>query len=256
MTYISDKDFLVEVRKGNVAKHSIIHKYGYGTVATSLVPVTSSLTYQTPTSAAALEVVSNSANDTSAGTGARQVTIVGLDGTGALQTEDVTMNGTSAVATSNSYLRVTDFYVKNSGSYASATTASNAGTITLQGTGGGAKWADIVVASSFGLGQSLISCYTVPLGYTAHIIGYDIAIESAKAVTAYNFYREDILTTSAPYSPMRVIDRYNSAGGVIAIEPRGGVITLPALTDFGYMAVVASGTAGVTVNTDILLIQD
>lgn len=256
MTYISNKDFLVEVSKGNVAKHSTIHKFGYATVATSLVPVNTSLTYPTPTSATALEVVSASANDTSAGTGARQVTIVGLDGSGNIQTEDVTMNGTSAVALSNSYLRVYDFFVKNSGTYASSTASSNAGVITLQGSGGGAAWAKIDVVSSFGLGQSMISCYTVPAGYTAYVLGYDVLVEDAKAVDVYLFKREGITTTSAPYTPMQLVDRYKSAGGEITIRPKGVITKLEALTDYGYMGVVASGTAGITVNTDILLIQD
>lgn len=67
------KEFYLEVAKGNVAKHSLVHKFGAGDVGTTLVPITQSGTYQTPTTAQALEFVSDNVNDTSAGTGAIRV---------------------------------------------------------------------------------------------------------------------------------------------------------------------------------------
>lgn len=104
MTYILDRNWLIDVGKGLIPGHSILHKFGYGSVGTSLTPVTSSLTYQTPTTATALEILSSDANDTAAGTGARTVTVEGLDGSGNPLTETVSMNGTAAVALSNSFL--------------------------------------------------------------------------------------------------------------------------------------------------------
>lgn len=256
MTYILDRNWLVDVGKGLIPGHSILHKFGYGSVGTSLTPVTSSLTYQTPTSAAALEILSSDANDTAAGTGARTVYVEGLDASGDILTETVTMNGTAAVALANSFLRVFTMYVATSGTYASVSAPSNVGTITLRGSGGGSTWAVINVDGAFGLGRSLISPYTVPNGYTAHVLSYNAVVEATKTVDLFVFKREGILTTSAPYTTMQLLDRYKATGGSISIEPINVVYVLPQLTDFGYLAKVATGSAGVTVNSNILLIQN
>lgn len=256
MTYILDRNWLIDVGKGLIPGHSIIHKFGFANVATSLVPITSSLTYQTPTTATALEILSSDVNDTSAGTGARTVYVEGLDLNGDVLSETVTMNGTSAVALANSYLRVYIMYVATSGTYASASASSNIGTITLRASGGGATWAVINVEGGFGLGRSLISAYTVPKGYTAHVLSYNIIVEATKSVDLFVFKREGILTTSAPYTPMQLLDRYKATGGSIGIEPINVVYVLPQLTDFGYLGKVATGNAGITVNSNILLIQN
>lgn len=256
MTYILDRDWLIDVGKGLIPGHSILHKFGYGNVATSLVPVTSSLTYPTPTSATALEIVSSDANDTAAGTGARTVYVEGIVANGAVGSETVTMNGTAAVALSNSYRRVYRMYVATSGTYASSSASSNAGTITLRESGGGSTWAVINVETGFGLGQSLISCYTVPANHTAYVLSYNVIIEAAKSIDLFVFKREGITTTSAPYTPMVLLDRYKATGGSINLEPGNSIYVLPQLTDFGYMGKVASSTAGITVNTNILLVQN
>ncbi len=84
-------------------------------------------TYVFPTAVVPVEVVSSSVNDTSAGTGARTVTITGLDGAGAFQTETVTLNGTTAVATTLSWLRINTAQVATVGSG-----LTNAGTISVR----------------------------------------------------------------------------------------------------------------------------
>lgn len=76
----------------------------------------------------ALEVVSSSANDAAAGTGARTVTIIYLNPSGAVLSETVTLNGTSAVATvATNIWRILDMWCASFGSG-----GTNAGTITLR----------------------------------------------------------------------------------------------------------------------------
>ncbi len=51
-------------------------------------------------------MVSSSANDTSAWSGARTIKIFGLDASGVEQTEMITLNGTTAVDSVGTYTRV------------------------------------------------------------------------------------------------------------------------------------------------------
>jgi len=73
-----------------------------------------------------IKIVSDSANDADAGTGARTVTITGLDEDYIEQNEDVTMNGVTAVATAKDYIRFIKAEVKTTG-----TGLKNAGNITI-----------------------------------------------------------------------------------------------------------------------------
>lgn len=82
------------------------------------------------TTADTLDIVSTSANDTSAGTGAQSVLIVGIDENFLSVTEIVTLNGTTPVTTANNYLGVNRMIVLVSG-----TNRTNVGTINATDTG-------------------------------------------------------------------------------------------------------------------------
>jgi hypothetical protein len=110
--------------------------------------------------ASTLEVLSSSASDTAAGTGARTVLISGLNASYATITETVTLNGTTPVSTVNQYLRVNVFTTTTSGSG-----ETNAGDITLRVVSGGAVQS--IARAGYGFGRSCI--YTVPAGFTLFI---------------------------------------------------------------------------------------
>ena len=70
-----------------------------------------------PASARIIYIASTSANDTAAGTGARTLTIVGLDANFEPLTEsNITLNGQTPVTTTNQFLRVNRLFVDDSGS--------------------------------------------------------------------------------------------------------------------------------------------
>ena len=129
------RDFLIEVRKGNIAGHSLVHKFGEASVSTSLVPVTGSVEYPTPTSATSLELISSDTNDTSSGSGAREVTVLGLNGSWNEVSQTVSTNGTTAVALTTDLLRIYRWYVSQSGTYATQSAGSHAGTLTIRESG-------------------------------------------------------------------------------------------------------------------------
>jgi hypothetical protein len=126
-------------------------------------PLPSLLSYLT--SASTVKISSTSASDTDAGTGARTVTIVGLDASHNEITETVTLNGTTAVTTTNSFLHFNSGYVATAGSSNSA-----AGDIYI-GTGTVTAGIPAVVLGVIKLdfNSFLTGSYTIPAGYTAYL---------------------------------------------------------------------------------------
>lgn len=113
------------------------------------------------TAAEQLRVSSSSANDTSAGTGARTVRITGLDSNYAVITETVTLNGTSNVTTTQSFLRAHTMTTLTAGSG-----GVNAGVITVAQN---VTTTNVMLSMSIGRNQTNNSAYTVPAGYTAYM---------------------------------------------------------------------------------------
>lgn len=258
MTYIGYHgiDFFTSVELGLVSGWTSTIKFGRNaSVGTTLEPIAFSGIYQTPTSASALEILSSDADDTSAGTGLRKVTVVGLNSSWQEVSQEVTLNGTTPVALATNLIRVYRMYGSEAGSYANQSTPSQQGTITLRVSGAGATWATLdVLTGGFGLGQSLIGCYTVPSGYTAYVYHGTISIENTKAVSLYFFKRENANDVTSPYSGvMRIMHTFESVTGVVNEGSGAFLGEFPQGTDIGYMGKTASGTATASVEFYILL---
>lgn len=254
------RDFLMEVSNGQVDGMSIVHKFGHSdAVSTTVVPVCSGNVYQTPTTAQTLELVSTDSTDNQAGVGARSITIIGLDATGAEQTVTANMHVTDGTVaeevTGSTWLRVYRMYVETSGTYASSSAGSHAGTITLRTLGGaGVDWGLLELHGGFPLGQSQIGSYTVPLGKEAFIGNLFTGTNSSKAVDILFFKREDILTTSAPFSTLRVQSAFTGITDNQDLTPKSWSGPFDELTDIGFMAVRSSaGTSSVSVDFEIVL---
>lgn len=132
--------------------------------------------YPWMTAATSLEIVSSSANDTAAGTGAQSVTVNGLDITGTEISVTVATNGTTAVPL------VTQFYRINSvGLGAVGSGLRNLGTITVRDVGGGTTRQVIPISTVADLspGVDKGTQYTVPTGHFLLIFDIDIEINSS-----------------------------------------------------------------------------
>ncbi|MGI9451952.1 MAG: hypothetical protein ACR2QH_15120 [Geminicoccaceae bacterium] len=105
-----------------------------------------------------VEVFSDNAADTSAGTGARTIRLIGLDVDFNEQTEDVTLNGLTAVPTVNTWKRLSRAFILTAGSG-----GTNAGAITGRHT---VTTANVFFSMPAGDGQTLVCCTTVPAGKT------------------------------------------------------------------------------------------
>ena len=262
MTYISNKDFYLEVSKGNVPKHSIVNKFGRnGAVGTSLAFISISGQYQSPIAATSLEILSGSTNDTSAGTGARKVKVVGLDASWNEITVEVTMNGTTAVALGTQFIRVYRMYVSESGSYATISAPSHLGKITLRTSGAGATWCVIDTiegtATGFGIGQTQVAGYTIPNGYTGYLLSKTVTVESAKPASIYFFKRENADDVTTPYTGvMRLFEQNDGIAHPFNVNLKAPLQVFPAKTDVGFFAKVGTGTASVSTEFQMLLIAN
>lgn len=244
---------------GFVDGWSVVHKFGHNLAAgTTFELVTPQGVWRTPqvSGATALRIKAGNANDTADGSGARQVTLQGLDETGALVSATLPTAGTSASTTTTiTFLRLFRFFVSESGTYATQSAGSHAANIVIENAAGTEDWGQLDFPSGgFPKGQSYVGCYTVPLGYQAYVTHIQAITDSAKVTDLVFFKRENILETSAPYSPMRSqLDLHVANAGGIDFTIEAPLGPFPALTDIGMMAKVDTGSAEVDVNFEIWL---
>ena len=177
--------FDLQVSRGQVDGHTGIEIFGYSPniANTATGPMWEGQTqsgglYTPPSSAAPLVLVSTSASDTTA----LSVRIEGLGAGFVPLTETIALNGTTNVTTTNSFLRINAMYVTN---------GTNVGTIT-------AKISSTTYAQiNVGVGQTQMSIYTVPAGYTFYLsyVQYDAAIGfTSSAYMIAQEYNKDNVT--------------------------------------------------------------
>jgi hypothetical protein len=158
MSYITNKEYYLEVARGNVPGASIINKFGHN----PLVPTTGAdiwgglgLYEFYPTSGQNMEIVSTDADDTNLGDGAWTVIVFGLDDNGLEVDEIVEMDGLNPVAlTAHQYTAVYRAVVLT----ANGPTLTNVGAISIQISGGGTLAAFIGIDD----GQTQMTHYTIP----------------------------------------------------------------------------------------------
>lgn len=159
-------EFFTNVALGRVTGAKNWKKTGENTVvSTTQLPLNEAGSPIVPlTVAATISFVSNSANDTVAGTGARYIRIFGVNSSGAEIQEDLALNGTTPVTTINSYYGILNRVIVTQ--VGSGATKSNQGTIT--GTSGGNTYCTITI------GDSVMKqlAYYVPTNKTALIYSY------------------------------------------------------------------------------------
>jgi hypothetical protein len=176
--------FDLQVARGQVDGHSAVEIFGYSAAigSTAQGPMWEGQTqsgglYTPPSSAAPLVLVSSSASDTTA----LSVKIEGLSSTYAPLVETIALNGTTNVTTTGSFLRINAMYVTN---------GTNVGTIT-------AKISSTTYAQiNAGIGQTQMSIYTVPAGYTFYLssLQYDAAIgfTSSAYMTGQEYNKDNV----------------------------------------------------------------
>jgi len=159
--------FEVNLARGGLIAHKSAFVFGFNSDinGTEETIWTKGGIYQYPTVASTMTLSSTSANDASAGTGARTVLVSGLDADYNEVTETVALNGQTGVSTTNSYLRINDIRVITAGSTGAAEGTISIGTGTITSGVPANVYSEIVTSDN----HSLDSVWTVPAGYTAYV---------------------------------------------------------------------------------------
>lgn len=253
----------LDVARGLKSGFTPVKKFGRNpAIGTTFAPVALGGVYQTPQSSAATALrikAGGNANDTAAGTGAREVTLIGLDENFEEVTEAVATAGVSASsATTTTFTRLFRAFVSASGTYATASAGSHADDIVIENAAGGTDWATLD-ATDFPKGQSEIGAYTIPAGKTGYVKLRNVSIESTKTMDLVFFSRLNADETAAPYSAMRAQSVVAGvAGGSIetfgSVEIPFGPYAGPC--DVGFMGRVTSSTAKVAVEFEIFVLDE
>jgi hypothetical protein len=241
--------FGLQVSRGQIQGHSSVIVFGYNSdVDTSEETVwPDGGTIPHPTSASVLKISSSSANDASAGTGARTVYIEGVDGNYAVVSETVTLNGQTAVNTTNSYLYVNRFYVVTVGSGGANAGNINAGTGTV--TSGVPDVLYDIIAT--GYNNRTTGHYCVPAGYTAYMTEGIFSAGQASGSTSVTGF----LKQHGPDNILRVgaVATVNNSAAVFVFEQP---YIIPEKNCVGATAIGSSANNAVSSYFNIILIKN
>jgi hypothetical protein len=254
MTFIGQKDFLIEVSKGNVPGHSLVHKFGRNSdVANGAWEHISQVPFDTANfrqSAISMRIkAGGNAADTAAGAGAREVTIQGIDSNGDETSEAITTAGASASsATTETFWRIHRAWVSAAGTY----TGNNTGDIVIEDSGGGADF--ITIAA--GEGQTQYAGFTIPAGKTGHLLTAEITVATNKSANVRVFTRADYDDVTAPMPAKRLKLWFDGVSGNLRFAPDSPELVLPAKTDIWFEAYGDGAAAAVSADFELLLVDD
>lgn len=194
-----------------------------------------------------LKLVSGSANDAAAGTGARTVKVEGLNADGKWTEETFTLNGTTPVTSSSTWVRVIRAYIVTAGSG-----GTNAGAITINHN---TTTANVFCVIKAGRGQAANAVFTVPANKSGRLIGWAAQAYGLNATAAGECVVELLARPTGANQGWRVLRQLvcpvvptTKQWDSIA-EKAGQGLKLSALTDLKVR--IVSTTANTFVSADL-----
>lgn len=242
--------FDLQVARGQITFHEAFCQFGInGDVGTSLETVwVGGGLYTFPSSATTTTISSSSANDTSAGTGARTVFVDGLNADYERVTETASLNGQTGVTLTNEYLRVNKITVLTAGSG-----GTSAGSIYV-GTGTVTTGVPAVILNRTGSSsnESESGFYSVPEGYTAFINRWTMSSSNPTANAATRF-----VLRVRPYGGVFGYKAvYNLPGNGIYECEAAYPLPLPEKADLDVLALTSADAAYVSTQLQMVLVKN
>jgi len=245
-THLAEK---VDISKKRVVNVDYIHKFGRNPNVGG-APETIWMyggVYSYLTSPSTVYVTSSSGNDAAGGTGARTITVQGLNGDYNNVQETLTVGGSVGTV---EFLRVFRAFVVESGSV-----GTNVGDVRVTtGAGGsGTVLADIGTigtGTTFGLGQTQLALYTIPAHCTGYLTTWNVGVGSYNDATTVSLYTR-LFDTG--YQSFRTRDIMDVPGGY---HTRNYDIPLliPAKTDIEVRAIASTGST-ISASFDLVLVR-
>jgi len=245
-THLAEK---VDMSEGRVLNTDFIHKFGRNPNvggAPETIWMQGGI-YSYLTSPSTVYVTSNDAADAAAGTGARSVTVQGLDVNYQEVEETLTVGGSVSTV---EFLRVFRAFVVDSGSE-----GTNVGDVKVTtGAGGsGTVLADIGTigtGTTFGLGQSQLALYTIPAHCTGYLITWNVGIGAYNSTATVSLYTR-VFDTG--YESFRTRDIMDVPGG-FHTRNYNVPIKIPARTDIEVRAIASTGSI-ISASFDLVLVE-
>ena len=245
-THLAEK---VDMSEGRVLNTDFIHKFGRNPNvggAPETIWMQGGI-YSYLTSPSTVYVTSNDAADAAAGTGARSVTVQGLDVNYQEVEETLTVGGSVSTV---EFLRVFRAFVVDSGSE-----GTNVGDVRITtGAGGsGTVLADIGTigtGTTFGLGQSQLALYTIPAHCTGYLITWNVGIGAYNSTATVSLYTR-VFDTG--YESFRTRDIMDVPGG-FHTRNYNVPIKIPARTDIEVRAIASTGSI-ISASFDLVLVE-
>lgn len=202
------------------------------------------------TTAAAIEVVSTSANDAAAGTGARTILIEGIGADYLPLSETITMNGATIVAgnAAKLYLDVWRASVVTTGSG-----LVNAGTITVRYPAGSTLTTIPVHATAGGMSVSQNTHYIIPADKIGLIYAVYISI-SGTAKSDIVFWTQLDNSGFTPTAPKKVLTMYSVVTG-FRIFSQEVPLYLPPRTKLWFSANTDTDNTEIMVGYDLAVVN-
>ena len=80
-------------------------------------------------------------------------------------------------------------------------------------------------------------------------------IDVNQSANIYFFQRPNILNTTPPYEGMRLVQQETGIKEVYSVTPKTPINVFDELTDIGFMGKTSQGTASISCNFELLLID-
>ena len=248
-------EYMIEVQRGNVPGASIVHKFGRNAAVPNgtfegVNQLSALFNFLTAATTVRVKAGGNAA-DTAGGAGAQSITLEGLDDTGAFATETIATNGASASAsTTTSFWRVFRAYIPDgaAGTYGGANTAI----VTIENTAG---TIDLIMLAA-GEGQSQYGAYAIPVAKTGYLMGVKVQADGQKAADFRLCVRNDLTDFSTPFSPRRIKFYWDGVLGSDNLMGSSPLLKIDALSDIWMEAEGSGANTEVSVDFEILLIDD
>lgn len=228
--------------------YNVVHKFGRNddfSTTEDIWGAGGTIVWQTVEQTATVTITgANAAKDDGnpVGTGARTLTIQGLDDSWAEVEETITLEGATPVITTQKFRRIFRAWVATAGS-----DLNNQGLITITFTVSG----DDAVVIQVGEGQTQYGAYTIPAGKLGFIASIFMSLDATKPVT-FKFWKKDGTATDSSKRLQLFFDAIDTPTPFKPFTPLG---PYPAGTDLWF-----SGIGGVNsvamVDFEIWLVDD
>jgi hypothetical protein len=261
MPYPNYMDYKIAVARGEVNPTTTsINKFGQTPAATTTYETiwAKGGNYSYPSTALTIRVSSDSGNDASAGSGAVNLTIEGLDSNLDIQTATVELTGQTPVTvtaagttTAMQFKRVYRAYITGASNGAlndgKIYIWDNAGT---HGSGTPTTTTNVLACIASDTNQTLQAVYTIPNNFTGYLLGFDLSGDvGANANIKYQFLAK------TQTGPLRVQE-----SGVYGIAGKIRNFNIPlkysAGTDIEFRAKASATGASVDASFEILLVNE